>query len=269
MGQKSVLEKTTPSALNNHQAQGKRNLSWQISGRVGEMASKLCLVGGCNRVEQFGRLGIRYTDKNLGMFRMILERRWQSVFVVALVLLLPAAGIQAEPSDLDRVEQLDEVEVTAARIAPTPRVFPPSLPDLSTAVSLPADPFWKRGAPAMPESSTLSPLKLLRDDTAVSRGTRIGPAYLEYPKPAYPKRAQKAGLEGRVWLEVAVWWDGSVADVKLKESSGHRLLDETAIAAVHGWRFVPAKDGAFEIPGIATVPVRFTLTDPAEDEPLQ
>jgi protein TonB len=200
---------------------------------------------------------------------MILERRWHSAFVVALVLLLPAAGLQAELSDLDRVDQLDEVEVTAARIAPLPRSLPVPLPDLSTAVSLPADPFWKRGAPVMPESARLSHKQPFRDETALSHGNRTGAGYLEKPKPMYPVRATKAGWEGKVWLEVTVRPDGSVGDVKLKESSGYPLLDEAAIADVQRRKFLPAKDGGFAIPGIAIVPVRFTLTDPVENGPIQ
>ncbi len=198
---------------------------------------------------------------------MILERRWQASFVIALILLFPAAGVKGELSDPDGVDQLDEVKVTAARIAPLPRALPLPLPDLSTAVSLPAEPFWKRGAPVIPELPVLD-RHLLRDDTALSAGTRTRVRYLEPIQATYPRRARTMGLEGTVVLRVIVRADGTVAEVAIHRSSEYSLLDQAAVMAVRNRRFVPAKDGGFTISSVAEVPVKFVLTEHTGDELL-
>ncbi len=48
------------------------------------------------------------------------------------------------------------------------------------------------------------------------------------------------GDEGEVRLDVHVGADGSVLDVRLRQSSGSPLLDRTAIETVKRWRFDPA-----------------------------
>jgi len=63
--------------------------------------------------------------------------------------------------------------------------------------------------------------------------------------------------------------DGTVARLNIQRSSGHRLLDQSAVAAAQAWRFVPETDGGFTMPAIVDVPVRFDLADYAKDEPLQ
>ena len=197
------------------------------------------------------------------------ERRSQFSFVIVLVFLFVPTGVQSELLDSDRIDQLDEVEVTAARIAPLPRALPVPLPDLSTAVSLPADPFWKRGSPVTLNLQGLGLQRLLRDDTALSDGTRTRVRYLEPIEPPYPRRARMMGWEGTVVLRVIVSADGIVAEVAVHRSSGYPLLDQAAVMAARSKRFVPAKDGGFTTSSVAEMPVRFVLTQYLEDDPLQ
>lgn len=64
------------------------------------------------------------------------------------------------------------------------------------------------------------------------------------PKPEYPRRAVRLGLEGAVVLRIEVLADGTVGEVEFQRSSGHRLLDQAAVRGVKGWHFVPAtRDG--------------------------
>jgi protein TonB len=46
----------------------------------------------------------------------------------------------------------------------------------------------------------------------------------------------------------------------LKESSGFRLFDEAALAAVKDWRFVPASKGAQTLVAWVDVPIAFRIT---------
>src|SRR5438105_12724976 len=103
------------------------------------------------------------------MTRMILIEDWLTGFVIASLLLIPG-GVWGQTLESDDIEQLDEVEVTAARIAPLVRSLPIPLPELSTAVPLP-DTYWKRGAPLAPHSLG-APSRLLQDNTALARGNR-------------------------------------------------------------------------------------------------
>ena len=196
---------------------------------------------------------------------MILNEDWLAGFVIALLLSIPG-GVGGQTLDSDDIEQLDEVEVTAARIAPVVRSLPIPLPELSTAVPLPPEAYWKRGAPLAPDSLGAGPPRLLQDSTALARGSRTRVRYLEPARPAYPKRAREMGWEGTVLLRVEVRADGTVAEVKVEQTSGYTMLDQSALVTARGWRFAPEMDGGFTMPTIVDVPVRFDLREYAADE---
>jgi protein TonB len=48
----------------------------------------------------------------------------------------------------------------------------------------------------------------------------------------YPDEARRANLSGALMLDVAINADGSLNDVKIVRSSGHRVLDEGAVRIV-------------------------------------
>lgn len=48
----------------------------------------------------------------------------------------------------------------------------------------------------------------------------------------YPDEARRRGLSGRLIMNVSIRRDGSVADMTITESSGHRVLDEAAMRTV-------------------------------------
>ncbi|RKF40036.1 energy transducer TonB [Paraburkholderia fungorum] len=84
-------------------------------------------------------------------------------------------------------------------------------------------------------------------------------AYLHNPAPDYPPIAQDQGWEGHVLLRVHVLPDGKPASVDIRTSSGRKMLDEAALAAVRRWIFVPAKRGDEAIDGWVNVPIDFKL----------
>jgi len=85
-------------------------------------------------------------------------------------------------------------------------------------------------------------------------------AYLDNPRPAYPRAARRARMEGRCLLEVAVDADGATRSVRILRGSGYALLDRAAVAAVEHWRFLPARRGGQAVAARVEVPVRFHLT---------
>ncbi len=70
--------------------------------------------------------------------------------------------------------------------------------------------------------------------------------------PRYPNRAIRLRLEGTVLIRVTVDANGAVTNCHIEASSGHRILDSAALAAVRTWSF---RDG----PGVVCVPIEFVL----------
>lgn len=85
--------------------------------------------------------------------------------------------------------------------------------------------------------------------------------YLNNPKPHYPGIARSRHWEGLVYLRVYVTPDGRCGNLNLQRSSGHDVLDESAMEAVRKWKFVPGKRGGSPIASWVTVPIEFHLRD--------
>ena len=101
--------------------------------------------------------------------------------------------------------------------------------------------------------------RMLRDTVAESGPPRTKVRMGNNPRPEYPRTAREAGWEGTVVLWVEVLPDGAAGAVTLNKSSGHTVLDESALSAVQSWRFVPAMDGNFPVRSVVQLPVRFDL----------
>lgn len=65
------------------------------------------------------------------------------------------------------------------------------------------------------------------------------PAGRRNPKPQYPELARLRGWEGTTTLVVEIQPDGTVGRVEIRQSSGHRILDDTCVATVRTWEFEP------------------------------
>jgi protein TonB len=85
--------------------------------------------------------------------------------------------------------------------------------------------------------------------------------YLYNPEPPYPWQARRMGIEGRVVLHVEILQNGGTGRIEIRQSSGHDVLDQTAIKAVTGWRFAPARISGAPIIAWVLVPIIFKLKD--------
>jgi len=110
----------------------------------------------------------------------------------------------------------------------------------------------------LPAASS-GPTRLLRDSVAETGSVRSRVRSVNNPRPEYPRAAREAGWEGTVVLQILVLPDGTAGNVMLHKTSGYSILDEAALAAVRGWRFVPAMDGNFPIQSVARLSIRFDL----------
>jgi protein TonB len=88
------------------------------------------------------------------------------------------------------------------------------------------------------------------------------PRYRTNPRPDYPLPCKRRREEGTVLLNVFVQTDGLPATVSLNRSSGHPLLDASALAAVRRWTFEPARAAGLAVSSLVVVPVRFSLLEP-------
>ncbi|MCK9609232.1 MAG: energy transducer TonB [Methylomonas sp.] len=85
--------------------------------------------------------------------------------------------------------------------------------------------------------------------------------YDKNPKPDYPSMARSRGWQGKVILRVQISAVGKVEAVAVEQSSGHDLLDESAVTAVRDWLFVPAMQANQPIASSVLVPIIFSLQD--------
>ena len=137
----------------------------------------------------------------------------------------------------------------APKLSPavTPLVTPPpqaTTPANTAATHVPAPATPVPAAPPVPVAETAP----------------IGnAAYLHNPAPDYPPIAQDQGWEGRVLLRVHVLPNGQPDSVDIRTSSGRKMLDAAALAAVRRWIFVPAKRGDEAVDGWVNVPIDFKL----------
>ena len=87
----------------------------------------------------------------------------------------------------------------------------------------------------------------------------IQPRYGENPKPPYPPEARRKGYHGEVLLKVEVLSSGQVGEIEVKKSSGHDVLDRSALNTVRKWKFIPARKGETPVSLWVNIPIRFQL----------
>ena len=84
------------------------------------------------------------------------------------------------------------------------------------------------------------------------------PRLLREVRADYTDVARRAGVTGDVVLEIVVQRDGAVGDVRILQRLGSGL-DERAVDAVRGWRFVPARMRGVPVDVLVEVAVEFRL----------
>jgi protein TonB len=162
-----------------------------------------------------------------------------------------------EPEPLPLVSELPETEAALAAVASPQSRFEPT----------PAQPAESRPAAARRQPKAVLEVErasaatmTLQAPTAIGAQVDEPPRKLPLnPPPSYPRQSLLAGEQGRVLIKTAVRADGTVAAVAIDQTSGWRLLDEAALAAVRGWRFSPARRGGQAVAYDVIVPVRFTI----------
>jgi protein TonB len=77
--------------------------------------------------------------------------------------------------------------------------------------------------------------------------------------PIYPEIARKNGWAGTILLQAKISAQGSVESLKVIQSTGHDVLDQSAMTAVRQWHFHPQKVNGTPTPVTVELPVKFSL----------
>lgn len=145
---------------------------------------------------------------------------------------------------------------------PQPKKSPPKVqqpaplkapPTENSPVVPPAEP-----APAPAPVPAPAPAPAPAAETPLSEPV-FNAAYLNNPKPSYPRQSQLLREEGTVVVRVRVSEAGLPVSTELARSSGFSRLDNAALDVVKRWRFKPAMRGKEAVEATVNVPVRFQL----------
>ncbi len=83
--------------------------------------------------------------------------------------------------------------------------------------------------------------------------------YLNNPAPAYPAISQRLGEQGKVVIRVLITTEGKARQAEIDQSSGFDRLNQAALRAVMGWRYVPGQRAGVPQDMWFNLPVNFTL----------
>lgn len=159
-------------------------------------------------------------------------------------------AIQSPPQAVEAKPEMKHKHVESRPVEPQQ----PAEQDatLATPMEAPAPPGVESTAPAQPADASSSPQDREPDYHA---------AYLNNPKPSYPMVARRMGWQGRVVLNVEVLVSGLPGQIMVHQSSGHDVLDNTALNTVRTWRFVPARHNGEAVARRFLVPIPFVLNE--------
>ena len=88
----------------------------------------------------------------------------------------------------------------------------------------------------------------------------VKPQPVFIPAPEYPDLPRRAGIEGKTVVKALVDVDGSIAEVKILQTSGNQMLDQAALAVAQKAQFSPAKQRDRYVRVWVAIPINFSLT---------
>lgn len=158
----------------------------------------------------------------------------------------------------------DDVTVPVTPPVPPVPLIPPEQPKIETPpppVTVPPKPHH---TPTVAKGDGSAPKPGKDAVTASSDAGAIldaKPDYLSNPPPIYPESSRRNKQEGVVVLSVIINVEGRPDDISIQTSSGFAPLDQSAVTAVHKWRFRSAELGSIKVKSRVVIPVRFRLGD--------
>ncbi len=189
----------------------------------------------------------------------------------------PKPTIEKTATPLPNVEP---EKTDPAKPVPTPRLVlrKPTLPKVASEkqITRPTEPALK---PLVTPEAPVEIAKIEPKPVEVAKNTPAAPKidtanvgkqastastlhkakYRKRTPPSYPRRALDLGQQGVVTLAALIEPNGRPGMLKIEQSSGHRLLDKAALAAVKKWEFEPLVQNGQKTSSWVQVPVRFII----------
>ncbi|WP_349920407.1 energy transducer TonB [Aeromonas veronii] len=167
--------------------------------------------------------------------------------------------------------EVNEVQVRERPVPEQPEPLPePPAALASTPMPMPATAPLPSVQPSLDLVSSLSAVQVHAPGVATSpapvlsgnfhgqaQGAGVGVGDMLTPlqrvEPAYPYRAQQAGIEGFVTVRFAVDSDGRVQNVEVIEAKPKRQFERAAIQAVSKWRYQPRPGASDKLMQVITL----------------
>lgn len=163
----------------------------------------------------------------------------------------PAPEKQAEPKRLPPAPKPKPIE------KPQPQQIVAAAPVVAPTEFVAPQPPPPRPAPA--SVSEAPPMPLLAGPVVLS--VELAVACPQRSAPAYPASSRRRGEEGVVVLQVELTETGTVANARIRSSSGFTGLDAAALGAVKTWRCTPATRNGQPVRATALQPFNFALQE--------
>jgi len=157
----------------------------------------------------------------------------------------------APPASSGPVNQAKPTPAPVQKEAPKEKTLPPSKDKDAPVMPVPAQASQSSAQSAAPSSSGVA--------SAPTADADYKAAYLQNPKPPYPPLAFRARIEGKVIVIAEVLPDGRAGQVRILESSGNEMLDQSALTTVKQWKFTPARKDGVIITQAVRIPITFSL----------
>ncbi len=182
-----------------------------------------------------------------------------SILVAMFALMVMAWGV----SKLDRVFVASAPETpvfaVAAEITVSPVIEPKASKDamkVGKFMSLAKS----QAATAVKEMSNADISKKIVIESGSAPAAKLyAPKVLYKTMPDYPVKAIEASYTGTAIVQVYILKNGRVGEASVIGTSGHEMLDKSAVAAVSQWVFEPALMGKEPTEAYFKVPVKFQL----------
>lgn len=184
-----------------------------------------------------------------------------SVMVAMFLLVAFAWGVAKIDRSFVKVERQIPVFTISSEISVMPVIEPKtkknavkvgSFMSLAKTASV-AD--TKAAAPAVSEAAD----KLILSQAFPVPTGLTAPRIVYKTVPDYPVKAIEAAMQGTAVVKVFILKNGRVGNAVIEQTSGHELLDRSAVAAISQWIFEPAVSRKEAIEAWFKVPVKFQL----------
>jgi protein TonB len=199
-------------------------------------------------------------------YRKVIELSGIITLVLMLIIFQVLRAIQLEASESKTVDikiEVEEIPVTE-QIKKPPTPPKPAIPIPTESEDIPED--LTIDDTVLDLSDIPPPPPPPEEDTE----GMIFVAYDEPPSPLggftaiqknlrYPEIARKAGIEGRVIVQVLVSEKGVVEDTRIMKSLGHSGCDEAAVKAIKSVKWKPALQRDKPVKVWVAIPVIFRL----------